>query len=325
MALERGQSDALNGRLCCLFVFPAPRIVKPIPKDRFDAEVRQQEILSESGCAGEDVSLLVDDETGPVEYELILSADQIAEGKDRAVIGRPRGDHLLAKAPLSIVIGRRRDVDNQLGISRERLIVSGSARRPDVFADVYAKQDPVHLVDFRGVTCLKVSIFVEHAVVGQVGLVVDVDELSIAGNRGRVVDVVLPVDESDDCGDLLRLSHDQIEGTQIGRDELGLEQEIFGRIARDCQLGKDDNGRAEVPGLADSVQDLFPISVQVTDGEVDLREGDSKVVHILSQTPNACSHAVRVKNWGRSGVDCRQSLPCPGDRRTTRRRLRPLV
>ena len=65
-------------------------------------------------------------------------------------------------------------------------------------------------------------------------------------------------------------------GSGVGcrADERGAEQEVLGRIARDRELGEDDELGAGGTRLGDPADDAVAVAVEVADGRVDLGQGD---------------------------------------------------
>ena len=108
----------------------------------------------------------------PVEDELVLAADAVAERDEAGVVARARDEHLLALAVAADVERRRGDVDEQLGAG-EREVGRGRAGLPHVFAD---RQPDERLAVFQQdqVTARReVPVLVEDAVVRQEALAID--------------------------------------------------------------------------------------------------------------------------------------------------------
>ena len=85
-----------------------------------------------------DLAVVVDHERVAVEDELVLAADERAEGDRAAVVARALGEHLLALEPLAGVVGRGGDVDDQRARPRS---ASSRGRRPGL-PDVLADREP---------------------------------------------------------------------------------------------------------------------------------------------------------------------------------------
>ena len=95
--------------------------------------------------------------------------------------------------------------------------MAGPASVPDVLADVDADAHAADVVDRARVARLEVAVLVEDAVVGQVHLVVDVDQLAVVDDGRGVVDVLVRVHEADDQRDAGAALHDGIEGVAGSR------------------------------------------------------------------------------------------------------------
>lgn len=54
---------------------------------------------------------------------------------------------------------------------------------------------------------------------------------------------------------------------------MSLEQEVLGRIARERELGKEDDLGARVDGALEVPGDQLTVPVDVSDGGIDLAEG----------------------------------------------------
>jgi hypothetical protein len=54
--------------------------------------------------------------------------------------------------------------------------------------------------------------------------------------------------------------------------EAGPQEEILGRIARDRELGEDDEVGAGCPGLLNAAEDQIAITLEISHGRIDLRE-----------------------------------------------------
>src|SRR5712671_5296335 len=99
-----------------------------------EVDVADEQVLLELCGAGDRLSRVVDDDRVPVEEELVLAADQRAEGDVREVVPGALREHALALASLARVIRRGRWIQQQGG-SREGLVAGGRAGLPHVLAD----------------------------------------------------------------------------------------------------------------------------------------------------------------------------------------------
>ncbi len=104
-----------------------------------------------------------------------------------------------------------------------------------------------------------------------------VDRLHVAvrAHRARVVEVGLEVGEADEGDDVLRRRGDLLERLRGRADEPGPQEQILRRIARDRELGEEDQVGALVAGLGEAREDQVAVAVEVADDGVDLRERQS--------------------------------------------------
>jgi hypothetical protein len=66
-------------------------------------EVDEEEMLLEARCPRHDLARVVEHQRVPVEHELVLAADEIAEGEEGARVPGSRDEHLLALLGLADV------------------------------------------------------------------------------------------------------------------------------------------------------------------------------------------------------------------------------
>ena len=111
-------------------------------------------------------------------------------------------------------------------------------------------------------------------------LAVHAVDLAVRAHRRRVVEVAFEERETEDRHRPARARGDFLQALLGLGDEGGPQQEIFGRVARDRQLGK----RHEVAGVGLGpfvrLDDARRVALEVTDDEVQLREGNPKPRHL---------------------------------------------
>ena len=140
--------------------------------DGAEVDVAHHERLLELRRPGDHLAVLVDRDAAPVEDELVLAPDQVAEQDGGQVVAGALHQHLLALVGLPGVIGRRGEVHDHLR-ARQRLGAGRRPRLPDVLADGQADRRPVQ-PEQRGLLAgLEVAVLVEDAVVRQEHLPVD--------------------------------------------------------------------------------------------------------------------------------------------------------
>src|SRR5262249_19569781 len=132
----------------------------------------------------------VDEEAVAVEDELVLTADQVAEGEVGAVGARPLGEHRFALAPLAAVVRRARRARDQAR-ARRRLALRRRAPRPDVLADRQSDAQAGDLDRRRLLAGDEVTLLVEDGVVGQPVLAVDGAQGAPGEYGERVVGVAI--------------------------------------------------------------------------------------------------------------------------------------
>jgi hypothetical protein len=246
-------------------------VAHPSGRDGLRIERADDQGLLELRSARENPPLLIDGEAVAVEHELVLPPDGVAEEDRRQVVARALAQHRLALEPLAGVVGRRGQVDDDL-CARKRLGRRRGPRLPDVLADGQPDVYSVELEDRGLAPGREVALLVEHAVVRQVHLPVDRQDLSVREDSRGVVDVVVPLGESDQRGEAARLGCDLVERRAGSVEDGALQQQVLGWIARQGQLGEDDERGFLLPCLAEGLDDSAGVPTDVADDRVDLGE-----------------------------------------------------
>src|SRR5581483_11809571 len=122
---------------------------------------------------------------------------------------------------------------------------------------------------------LEVAVLVEHAVVGQVVLVVYVHQPAVVDDGGGVVRIVVIVDESDDGGDAPGGRDQLVKRGAVVLDKGAAQDEIFRRVAGDGQLRETDEVDAQLPRPLDLANDAGGVAGEVADGGIDLGQTDA--------------------------------------------------
>src|SRR5438093_9898071 len=117
------------------FLLPPPRIVQSRPENRFHIEIDDHQIFLKLFAAREEITVLVKDKAVTVKHQFILASDQIVIRHDYGIVCSAGGEHTFAPVPLSGVIRGRRNVDDDLGSTRERLLEDRPIRVPDILTD----------------------------------------------------------------------------------------------------------------------------------------------------------------------------------------------
>ena len=115
---------------------------------------------------------------------------------------------------------------------------------------------------------------VEDAVVRQEALVVARDDLAADAQRRRVARTVAVEHGQPDeqrCGGLGR---ERVELARARCEEARAQDEIFRRVARQCELGGDDEVGPLTRGVGAGIGDARAVLAQGADGEIELGECD---------------------------------------------------
>ena len=253
-------------RICSMLVVESSATVAASGRSRSTTS----RASSKPGARASTSPSLVEHERVPVEDELVLAADRVAERDPHAVLPRTRGEDRLALLGPPDVEGRRREVDDELGARRDEL----GRRRPG-HPHVLADRDPDararHVDECEVVAGGEVALLVEDAVVRQVPLLGPAGHLAVHADRAGVVEVA--VEESGTPTSAtrpVRLGRDALERGARGAHEARPQEQILGRIARHGELGEDDEVGAGGPGLLEAREDQLAVPLEVSDGRIDL-------------------------------------------------------
>ncbi len=253
--------------------------METLAEDGIKVELGDDQVFYKGRAASDNVSMLLDHEALAVENEFVLTANEITVGDKRGVVGSARCQETFAGCALAFMIRRGGNVDDQLGVTVDGLIVERSAWVPEVFANVYGELQAAPIEHLPAMTGREVALFVEHAVVGQVTLAVNADELAVMQHGRGVEEIALTVDETNHGDESLGGGQEAVEGAAVVGDEAGLEQQVLGRIARDRKLGEDDEMSLGGAGLLDSGEHAIDIAGEITDGRVDLSQRNAERTH----------------------------------------------
>ena len=151
-----------------------------------EIELAHKHVLLELRGASDRRAGGVEHEGVTVEDELVLTADQRAEGDVRAVLASALRKQTLALQALAGVVGGGGDVEDQPR-SRRDLFCRRSARPPQVLADRQPDGLPPDVDHRARVSGHEVALLVEDAVVGEMHLAVDRAHAAVGEHRGGVV------------------------------------------------------------------------------------------------------------------------------------------
>ena len=117
---------------------------------------------------------------------------------------------------------------------------------------------------------MKIPEFIEYSVIRKINLVVRRNEIAILGNCRCVKNVIAPVDESDDRGNVPGPAHDFIQRCKVGIDELRLQEQVFRWIPGKSEFRKCNNVGAGITRTIDPIETLLRVSFNVADHDVNL-------------------------------------------------------
>ena len=237
-------------------------------------EVDNEQRLLEPGSPRDHLALVVEHDRVTVEDELVLAADEVAEGEVGGVVARPRDQHLLAILGLADVERRRRRVDDERRPG-QREVGRRWARLPDVLADGRADED-VSRAEHQQISPFgEVAVLVEDPVVGEKVLAVDRLHAPVEAHRGSVEEVALEDRAADERGHAHARLRDLVERLARGADETRAEEQILGRVPGHRQLGEKHELGCRLLALGDRLDDALDVAVERADGDVELGKRES--------------------------------------------------
>ncbi len=262
------------------------KLIELMPATRFAAPavgatrpVGQQEVLVPVGHLDHDLAVGMHNEGGAVEHELVLAADAVQEHQRQAGAGRPRPRQPLARLVLVELIRAGVRHDEQLGAELGEM---GADRlQPHVLAHRQAKLDPAPLDRARQGPRREDALFVEGAVIWEFVLEGAADDLAAIGQQHGVEVLAVLVGDGADQQRRAGLDRrrDQVNGAFMNAPhELGLEHQVFGRVADQLQLRTDEEIRTFRRRLAPHREHRLGIALEVADALVHLRERNAKAV-----------------------------------------------
>ena len=253
--------------------------MEPGVEHLLEIHVGDHQVLGEHPPLGQHLTLLVHDQARSVEQDLVLAADQVAVAHHHQVVGGARAQHALARLRLAGVVGRGRDVDDDLGAAADDLLLDRPAREPDVLADAEPDDRAAareHRVALRG---HEVAVLVEHAVVGQVVLAVGAHPAAVVEHRRGVVEVDVPVHRADHDRQPGGVRQQLVRALDRALDERGLEEQVLRRVPGDHHLGQGEHLDPETARALDRGHDALEIPLEVPDRGIELGEADPQFAH----------------------------------------------
>ncbi len=172
------------------------------------------------------------------------------------------------------MVGRGRYVDYDPRAPLPGLAGGRAVVDPDILADAQACPRAVEIQHGRGPAAREVSLLVEDAVVGEVHLPVTRGDTAPVEERGAVVDRAPAASRRFGGADYDRYSPggagEGLELTLAVLEEGLFEQEVFGRVPAEDELGEGEQLHAAPFRLADPAADDRRVPFQVPQGGVDL-------------------------------------------------------
>ncbi len=265
----------VRGALARAVELAPPRVTQASAERIGRIDVDDEEVLFEPRRARDHRAGIVEHDRVTVEHELVLAADEVAEGDVRACVARTRDEHLFALLGLPDMERRRREIDDEL-CSRESEVGRGWPGLPDVLADRDPDGGLAEAEDDEVASLREVPVLVEDAVVRKEVLAIDGLHAATRADSTGVREIAVEPRRPDECHDAVGCSGDLLQGRASGAYEPGPEEEILGRVAGRGELGIDDELRPCSAGLAERREDLRAIAVEVADDRIQLCERDSQ-------------------------------------------------
>ena len=259
----------------------AADVAKAPPERERRVDVDDEEVLVEAGRPSEYLSGVVEHDRVPVEHQLVLAADEVAEREERARVSGARHEHLLALFGLADVEGRRRQVDEELSAG-EREIGCGRPRLPDVLADRRPDQSVAEAQEKEVATLGEVAVLVEDAVVREELLPVEAAYLAPRTDGACIREIPVEPWCADEHHALPRRARDLLDDVVCSPYEAGPEEEIFGRVARHGQLREQHEVRVLRLRVGQEREDLVTVPLEVADHGIQLCECEPHVVGSFS-------------------------------------------
>lgn len=150
---------------------------------------------------------------------------------------------------------------------------------PDVFTNRHSNGNTVNTDEFKWFNSgSEIPLFVEHAVIRQAALPVDVLDLPVGTDRCGIAQVFLvAVDKSDDGYAIARYRSKVVKGSELIINESGFEEEILGWIASDAEFAECDDRALPILGILVRRFELFKVRADRSHRGVELGEREPEV------------------------------------------------
>ncbi len=238
-------------------------------------------MFDEERGAGGDRAVGIECGAAAVEDEFVLSADQVAEEEGGVECPGGGGEGCFAFGAFAAVVGRGGEVDHQIGVTGGESRAGGSVGEPGVFADVNADTGAEGIEGEGFGSGGEDSLFIEHAVVGQHHFSIDAEDAAGVKNDGGI--------EASCLVGRRRADDDEGVGGQSGGkllqmvfavgNKMRAQDEVFGRVAAESELGKNDQPGAGAGGALGVGKDPRGVFLECADGGVHLNQRCTERVH----------------------------------------------
>ncbi len=254
-------------------------------------------------------AIAIGHDRGAIEGERVLPAHHVDVQQGRAGFAGALGQQRVALGVLAAFVWGRIGDHHQLGT-----VAHGIGQRfgePQVFADQHAHGYALQLEHAAAAIRVDVEItaFVEHRIVGQFALAVGVQHLAVAQHAGGVVDHCPGgLGPANHRGDAVRGFGDPAHGHLAVVQEARAQQQVFGRVAADGQLGEHHQLGAElIARLGDHRDDVVGVlrdrahrKIELGHRDADRRHGVKPVVAMAhcSAGGSADCKSRKAAPWG---------------------------
>ena len=219
-------------------------------------------------------TLRIEGKGGAIENQLILTTDQIGVNRRNTSCSDTFAQHFDALLLLFEMAGRGIKDEQKLGTCRMRHF--GSAFFPDVGTDVDTAANTTQRHDTGFGARLEIPLLVENVVVGQAHLAVNRNFPAIFDNGCRVVaSTIRRLGMADNKGNTFNPTGQIIQRASASPVEVRAQQQVFRRITAQRQFRRQQYLRAAGFRLGSAFNDTFDVARQVTDGGVELGNGES--------------------------------------------------
>ena len=150
---------------------------------------------------------------------------------------------------------------------------------PDVFTDRDSNRNTVDTDKFKGFCSWgEITLFIEHAVIRQAALPVDVLDLPVRTDRCGIAQVLLvAVDKSNNGYAVASCCSKVVKGSKLIINESGFEEEILGRVASDAEFSECDDRGLLIFGILVGRFELFEVRADRSHRGVELGEREPEV------------------------------------------------